>query len=173
MNRAALAAHRRLLAEHGGPTGVDLGRLCVALGWPKTVLAFAERGASVYDLAASYAEAVLRVRPFASGNERMAYLLALMFLTINGAALPASAQEKFAMFRTFELGVIDRPKWAQWMLLRTVAQGGGTVIGVRRNAQGKVTGVGLVKTRAAVAARQRRLRGGPLQNSPHIPMLQN
>jgi len=173
MNRAALAAHRRLLAEHGGATGVDLGRLCVALGWPKTVLAFAERGASVYEVASSYAEAVLRLRPFASGNERMAYLFALMFLTINGAALPASAQEKVAMFRTFAMGVIDRAKWAQWMLLRTVAQGGGTAVGVRRNAQGKVTGVGLVKAGAAVAAPQRRLRGSPLRSAFHIPMLQN
>jgi prophage maintenance system killer protein len=173
MNRAALAAHRRLLAEHGGATGVDLGRLCVVLGWPKTVLAFAERGASVYELASSYAEAVLHLRPFASGNERMAYLFALMFLTINGAALPASAQEKVAMFRTFAMGVIDRAKWAQWMLLRTVAQGGGTAVGVRRNAQGKVTGVGLVKAGAAVAAPQRRLRGSPLRSSFHIPMLQN
>jgi len=71
------------------------------------------------------------------------------------------------------MGVIDRAKWAQWMLLRTVAQGGGTAVGVRRNAQGKVTGVGLVKAGAAVAAPQRRLRGSPLRSAFHIPMLQN
>jgi death-on-curing protein len=173
MNRTALAAHRRLLAEHGGPTAVDLGRLCLALGWPKTVLALAERGASVHELACSYAEAILRVRPFSGSNERMAYLLALMFLAINGVALPAGAQEKYAMFRTFESGVIDRPKFAQWMLMRTVAQGGGTVIGVRRNAQGKVTSLGLVKAGTSAAAPSRRLLAGPLPRSPIMPMLQN
>ena len=61
LNRAVLAAHRRQLAEHGGASGFDLVRLALALGWPKTVLAFTDAQVTLYDLAAAYSEALLRL----------------------------------------------------------------------------------------------------------------
>lgn len=142
LNRSALAAHGRLVAEYGGAPGANLAQLCLVLGWPKTILAFAQGGVSVFDLAVGYAEAVLRLRPFASSNERMAYVLAMLFLTLNGVRLPATNEEHFAMFNAFLVGVLDRHRYAQWMLMRAVAQGCGAVIGVRRKAQGKIVGVG-------------------------------
>ena len=77
---------------------------------------------------------------------------------------PTSPGRRGMSVSTFEEITSTRPERS---LSRALRKNAG------RNAQGKVTGVGLVKTGAAVAAPQRRLRGGPLQNSPHIPMLQN
>jgi death-on-curing protein len=146
LNRVALAAHRRQLAEHGGAAGVDFPRLALALGWPRTVLAFADRRTSLFDLAAAYSEALLRLRPFASGNERMAWLLGRLFLTLNGVQAPAPMVEQLAMFAALRAGRIDRPRYARWMLMRRVVAAGGTVIGVARNREGQVVKVGVLRT---------------------------
>jgi prophage maintenance system killer protein len=172
LNRSALAAHRRLLAEHGGAGGHDLPRLAVALGWPKTVMAFSDARLSIFDLAAGYAEGMLLARPFESGNERMAYLLAMMFLSLNGVSLPAGAAEHLAMFRSFQMRLIDRSRYAQWMVMRAVAPDAGTVIGVRRNAQGRIVGLGLLRTGVGGMATRRRLKG-PSPPALTVPMLQN
>jgi len=152
LNRTALAAHRRLLAEYGGNTAVDMPLLLVAIGWPKTVLAFATGRVTAFELAAAYAEGILRARPFASANERMAHLLALLFLSLNDVEFPRCSTEQIAMLRAFELGAIDRIKYAQWMLMRAVAKEGSTVVSVRSDSRGRVLGVGLLKRGGMPAA---------------------
>jgi|OpeIllAssembly_1097287.scaffolds.fasta_scaffold21961_3 death-on-curing protein len=173
LNRAVLAAHRRQTAEHGGAPGVSLLRLALALGWPKTVLSFADGRLSVYELAAAYTEALLRLRPFESNNERMAYLAGRLFLAVNGAQVPAAAAEQLAMFRALRAGVIGRPRYAQWMLMHRLAQRGAAVIGVARDRSGRVLKVGVLRRgpvpAAAGAARTRRPQE-PLRN---VPMLQD
>ncbi len=172
LNRAVLAAHRRQLAEHGGAPGVDLARLALALGWPKTVLAFTDTRLSLFDLAAAYSEALLRLRPFESNNERMAYLLGKLFLAVNGAQLPAAPAEQMAMFRALRSGAIGRARYAQWMLMRRLVQQGAAVVGVARDRNGKVLKVGVLRRRPA-----RTVAGGaPARaESPtrHVPLLQN
>jgi death-on-curing protein len=172
LNRTVLAAHRRQLAEHGGAPGVNLPRLTLALGWPKTVLAFAETRVSLYDLAAAYSEALLRLRPFESNNERMAYLLGKLFMAINDAQLPAAVAEQVTMFRALRTGAIGRARYAQWMLMRRLVQHGAAVIGVARDRSGRVLKVGVLR-RAAV----RTAAGGTAARSEaphrHVPMLQN
>jgi death-on-curing protein len=172
LNRAVLAVHRRQLAEHGGAPGVDLPRLALALGWPKTVAAFAETRLSVYDLAAAYSEALLRLRPFESNNERMAYLLGKLFLAVNDAQLPAAVAEQMTMFRALRAGAIGRARYAQWMLMRRLVQHGAAVIGVARDRSGRVLKVGVLRrasVRAAAGSAASRLEA-PSRN---VPMLQN
>jgi death-on-curing protein len=164
-NRVALAAHRRLLAEHGGAQGVDLSRLALALGWPKTVLAFAEKRVSLFDLAAAYSEAILRVRPFASGNERMAWLLGKLFLALNGLQMPASLRDQLTMFTALRAGRIDRPRYARWLLLRRVVFSG-AVIGVGRDRSGRVVKVGVLRPGAVRAA-------GRTGAAPNVPLLRD
>jgi death-on-curing protein len=172
LNRAVLAAHRRQLAEHGGAPGVDLARLALALGWPKTVLAFTDTRLSLFDLAAAYSEALLRLRPFESNNERMAYLLGKLFLAVNGARLPAAPAEQMAMFRALRSGAIGRARYAQWMLMRRLVQQGAAVVGVARDRNGKVLKVGVLRRRPA-----RTVAGGAparAESPPrHVPLLQN
>jgi death-on-curing protein len=174
LNRVALALHRRQLAEHGGAPGFDLVRLSMALGWPKTVAHFAPRHVTFHDLAAAYADGVLRLRPFESGNERTAYLLANLFLLLNGAAPPASRQERLAVFTAFAAGAIRRPQYAQWMSMRRLAErsGAGTVVGVRRDARGRLVGVGLLRA-APKRDGARRARSLPAPALPAVPLLKD
>ena len=149
LNRTVLAAHRRQTAEHGGAPGVDLPQLTLALGWPRTVLAFAEGRLPVFDLAAAYTEALLRLRPFESNNDRMAYLAGRLFLAVNGAQMPGAAAEQLAMFQALRAGAIGRARYAQWMLMRHLVQRGAAVIGVARDRSGRVLKVGVLRRRAA------------------------
>jgi death-on-curing protein len=169
LNRTVLAAHRRQLAEHGGASGVDLSRLALALGWPKTVLAFADSRVTVYDLAAAYSEALLRLRPFDSNNERLAYLLAKLFLSLNGAQMPAAPAEQVSMFHALRGGVIGRTRYAKWMLMRRLVQQGAAVIGVARDRSGRVLKVGVLRRSAARAPAS----GAPAAQAPAavVPML--
>jgi death-on-curing protein len=164
-----LATHRRQLAEHGGASGVDLPRLALAMGWPKTVLAFADGRVSIYDLAAAHSEALLRLRPFESGNERMAYIASRLFLALNGEQMPATAAEQLAMFLVLRTGTVDRARFAQWMLMRRLVQRGAAVIGVARDRSGRVLKVGVLRrsdahasTRGTPAARQAPALGVPM-----------
>jgi death-on-curing protein len=169
LNRAVLAAHRRQVAEYGGAPGVDLPRLALALGWPKTVLAFADRRLTVYDLAAAYVEGVLRLRPFESSNERMAHIVGRLFLAVNGAQLPAAAAEQLAMLLALRTGAIGRARYAQWMLMRRLVQQGAAVIGVARDRSGRVLKVGVLRRSAARAPAS----GAPAAQAPAavVPML--
>lgn len=172
LNRTMLAAHRRQLAEHGGAPGADLAQLALAMGWPKTVLAFADGRVSTYDLAAAYSEALLRLRPFESGNERMAYIAGRLFLAVNGAQMPASAAEQLAMFLALRAGSIDRARYARWMLMRRLVQRGAAVIGVARDPSGRVLKVGVLRRSETHAS----ARGAPAaRRTPAlgVPILQN
>jgi death-on-curing protein len=150
LNRAVLAAHRRLLAEHGGASGVSLSRLALALGWPKTVLAFADARVTLFDLAAAYSEGLLRLRPFDSNNERMAFLLGRLFLALNDTQLPVAAAEQIAAFRALRAGAISRARYAQWMLMRRLVSQGAAVIGVARDRSGRVLKVGVLRRAEAL-----------------------
>jgi len=172
LNRAVLAAHRRQLAEHGGAPGADLPRLALALGWPKTVLAFSDSRLSLYDLAAAYSEALLRLRPFESNNERMAFLLGKLFLAVNGAPLPAALAEQVIMFRALRAGTIGRARYAQWMLMRRLVPQGAAVIGVARDRSGRVLKVGVLR-RSQLRAAAGNVPAGKGTTPLTVPMLQN
>jgi death-on-curing protein len=172
LNRAVLAAHRRQLAEHGGAAGVSLARLALALGWPKTVLAFTDTRLSLFELAAAYSEALLRLRPFESNNERMAYLLGKLFLAVNGAQSPVAPAEQLVMFRALRSGAIGRARYAQWMLMRRLVQQGAALVGVARDRNGRVLKVGVLRRRPPRAVSG----GAPARaeaTSRHVPLLQN
>jgi len=173
LNRVALALHRRQLAEHGGAPGFDLVRLSMALGWPKTVSILAEGRASVNDLAAAYADGILRLRPFESGNERTAYLLAHLFLALNGAKLPATKHERLAVFTALAAGALTRAQYAQWMTMREFADrsNAATVVGVRRDPKGRVVGVRVWRAGGKPGALRRLPRAAA--EAPPVPMLEN
>lgn len=161
MNRTAIAIHGRQAAEHGGTPGVDTLRLAAALGWPRTLYEFTDRCGSPFDVAAAYTEGVLCLRPFVSGNLRTGYLLAIVFLGINGVRMPPRATDQLAPLRAFAAGDVDRRGLARWLQLRSMAQDGRTVVGVRRDRAGRVVGVGVlvpggrhsaVRSRSPVAA---------------------
>jgi len=89
----ALAIHDRQLAEHGGGSGVrDQAMLESALARPVNQWFYGEEDPA--RLAAAYAFGLARNHPFVDGNKRTAWVLARLFLALNGHALrfdPADA----------------------------------------------------------------------------------
>lgn len=122
LDRVAIAAYDRFQAEHGGrPHSHDPVRLSAALAWPRTIAAFSDGRAQLTVLAAYHARAVLRLRPFAAGNEAMACLLTMLFLRLNGVVLTAPVLEKYAVFLAFAGERINFLALARWLRRRNLA----------------------------------------------------
>jgi death-on-curing protein len=88
--RDAVAIHERLLAAHGGPSGVrDMGLLESALARPRQLEAYGQ-DVDVIALAAAYTAGVVQNHPFVDGNKRTGFVLGVLFLEMNGARFEAS-----------------------------------------------------------------------------------
>lgn len=109
-----LALHEMSLSEHGGSAGLrDEGLLDSVLGKPLNQ--FAHGSPSAFDLAASHACGVAKNRPFIDGNERMAFVVAITFLELNGFEFFAT--EADAALRTLALaaGEMTETAYAAWL----------------------------------------------------------
>jgi death-on-curing protein len=112
--QAVLALHERLLAEHGGASGIlDEGLLDAALASPKNHFAF-ER-ADILRLAAAYAYALTQNHPFADGNKRVALTVAGVFMEMNGFRLEASERDAAQATRALSSREIDEAGFATWL----------------------------------------------------------
>jgi death-on-curing protein len=110
----ALALHERLLAEHGGVPGLlDEGLLDAALAAPRNRRAYGR--ADAFRLAAAYANALTRNRPFSDGNKRVAFTVAGVFLEINGFRLEAPEAEAVAAVLALTERKLDEAQFAAWL----------------------------------------------------------
>ena len=116
--RTALAVHRRQLAEHGGADGVrDAGLLSSALARPMNRRAYEESAdlADRAELAAAYAHGIITNHPFVDGNKRTGYVVAVLFLRLNGLVLRASSDDKYLTIYGLAAGTISEPDLANWI----------------------------------------------------------
>lgn len=110
------AVHKRQLAEHGGAAGIrDASLLASALAKPKHLYAYAENELTLSRLAAAYAFGIARNHPFVDGNKRTAFVVAVLFLRINGYTLVASQEEKYETFLALAGGRMDQDSLAVWL----------------------------------------------------------
>ena len=113
LDDTVLAIHNRQIAEHGGLAGVrDAGALASALDRPKNKFAYADP--DIFDLAAAYGFGLATNHPFADGNKRTAYVVSVLFLTLNGYRLEASQDEKYRTFLELAAGNIKEVQLAAW-----------------------------------------------------------
>ena len=113
----ALAIHDRQLAEHGGGTGVrDIGMLESALGRPVNQWHYGENDPAA--LAAAYAFGVARNHPFIDGNKRTAWVVARLFLALNGHSLVFLAQDAIATVLALATGDLAEDELANWFRTR-------------------------------------------------------
>jgi len=110
---AALAIHEQLLAEHGGPSGVNEGRLEAALGSPRNHFTYGER--NIFRLATAYAFAITRDHPFRDGNKRVALTLAGLFLELNGVRLEATESSAAEALIALSAREMDEEGFAKWL----------------------------------------------------------
>jgi death-on-curing protein len=108
------ALHERLLAEFGGLGGIrDAGLLDSALARPQQLFAYGQP--SGFDLAAAYAFGLVRNHPFLDGNKRVAFVVAVLFLELNGKRFTAPEAE--AALKTLALAAreLDEAGYAAWL----------------------------------------------------------
>ena len=117
----AMAIHDRQLAEHGGGSGVrDPGMLESALARP--INAWAYGADDPADLAAAYAFGVARNHPFVDGNKRTAWVLARLFLALNGHALRFAASDAVGVMLALAAGKLSDSELADWLRQRLASE---------------------------------------------------
>lgn len=113
--RDALALHDRLLALHGGASGVrDEGLLESALARPRQYFAYS-RKADVIQMAAAYASGIVRNHPFADGNKRTGFVVGILFLELNGYRFSASEEDATQAVLALASGVLDEAGYTAFL----------------------------------------------------------
>lgn len=113
--RDALAIHDRLLALHGGATGLrDLGLLESALARPRQHHAYAKKP-DIIELAALYTAGIVRNHPFADGNKRAGFVIGVIFLELHGFGFMASEEDAAQAVMGLASGMLDEASYTAWL----------------------------------------------------------
>lgn len=109
----AFAVHERQLAEHGGLAGIkDAGLLESAVNRPLNKHAYGEDDPFV--LAAAYAFGIARNHPFNDGNKRTAWVMARLFLRLNGISIAFDKADAIGMVLALASGELEEGAVADW-----------------------------------------------------------
>ena len=109
-----LAIHEMVLAQHGGLAGVrEEGMLESALSKPQNLLAYGTP--SLADMAASYAAGILLNHPFLDGNKRTGFMVAAVFLEVNGRTLTATEESVVENTMALAAGALKESGYAAWL----------------------------------------------------------
>lgn len=109
-----LALHDEAMAEFGGAGGLrDAGLLESALARPRNRVAYGKRP-TVFDLAGAYCVGVARNHPFVDGNKRVAFLVAAVFLDLNGYRLTAAELDVVETIGRVAEGRISETALSAW-----------------------------------------------------------
>jgi len=114
LREVVLLLHEQSLAQFGGSTGVrDEGLMDSALGKPQNLYAYGKP--SLFELAASYAFGLVKNHPFIDGNKRAGFVVAVLFIELNGYRFQAT--EVDAALRTLALaaGGMTETAYADWL----------------------------------------------------------
>jgi len=111
-----LAIHDRILAEHGGSSGVrDEGLLESALARPQQLFAYADPPPDLADLAASLTFGIAKNHPFVDANKRTAIVSCMTFLALNGADLTAPMDERYVSILGLAEGTMSAEQFGAWL----------------------------------------------------------
>jgi death-on-curing protein len=109
-----LAVHEMMLAQHGGLAGVrDEGMLESALSKPQHRYTYGSPGLA--ELAASYAAGIILNHPFLDGNKRTGFMVAAVFLEVNGYVLTASEESVVENTLALAAGKLKESGYAAWL----------------------------------------------------------
>ena len=116
----ARAVHDRQLAEHGGLSGVkDAGLLDSAMSRPLNKFGYGET--DLCALAAAYAFGIARNHPFADGNKRTAWVMARLFLQLNGVAIAFDKTDAIRTMLALASGTLEEDALAAWFRTHLVS----------------------------------------------------
>jgi death on curing protein len=107
--------HFEQLNEHGGSHGIrDQRALESALARPQQKHAYDE-DTDFADLAAAYAFGIARSHPFVDGNKRTAFVIAEIFLGLNGYEIETTDEDVAETFMRLADGKLTEKKLAEWI----------------------------------------------------------
>ena len=111
---AVRAIHHEQILEHGGLQGIrNATALEAALARPRQRWEVEELS-TIPQLAAAYAEALIQAHPFADGNKRSGFLVAVVFLGLNGFRFQASNEEVVLMICRLAAGELPWADFQAW-----------------------------------------------------------
>ena len=111
---AVLAIQGMLLARFGGLGGIrDEGLLDSALNRPLHLFHYGEP--SLFELAAAYAEGIVKNHPFLDGNKRAGFMAAYTFLGLNGQQLQAPEEEAVLQTLALAADAIGAAEFSGWL----------------------------------------------------------
>ncbi len=109
------AAHTDQIREHGGLIGLrDENALETALARPRQRWHY-EPGTDIADLAAAYMFGLSSSHPFRDGNKRISFLVAAIFLELNGRRFEATDDEVVETAIRLPSGALKESDWADWI----------------------------------------------------------
>lgn len=113
--RDVLAIHDRLLALHGGASGVrDRGLLESALARPRQHHAYAD-SPDILEMATLCTAGVVRNHPFVDGNKRTGFVIGVLFLELNGFEFKASEEDATQAVTSLAAGTLDESGYRAWL----------------------------------------------------------
>lgn len=111
---AVRAIHHEQILEHGGLQGIrHATALEAALARPRQRWDYGDLS-TIPELAAAYAEAIIRAHPFADGNKRSGFLVAVVFLGLNAFSFHASNESVVVMIRRLAAGELPWGELVDW-----------------------------------------------------------
>jgi death-on-curing protein len=114
--RDAIALNSRLLALHGGASGLrDGGLLASALARPRQQLAYAA-SPDLVEMAAAYTAGIVRNHPFVDGNKRTGFVIGILFLELNGYRFQASEEAAAQAVIALAAGSTDEAGYGSFLL---------------------------------------------------------
>ena len=115
----AEAVHFDLLRTHGGMPGVrDQAALESALARGRQRLAY-EPGSDLASLAAAIGYGLARNHPFNDGNKRVAFVVMVVFLGLNGLDLKVPETEVVTVVPDVAAGELSEDGLAEWLRAHT------------------------------------------------------
>lgn len=109
------AVHWDQIREHGGLAGVrDDGALESALGRPRHKWHYQET-TELPTLAAAYGFGLCRNHPYRDGNKRVAFVVMVVFLELNGLSFKAEEREVVTVMLALASGRLSENELASWL----------------------------------------------------------
>ncbi|MDF3130297.1 type II toxin-antitoxin system death-on-curing family toxin [Kiritimatiellaeota bacterium B1221] len=103
-----------LLGRFGGLEGLrDEGLLDSALSRPLQL--FHYESPSIFELASTYAQWIVKNHPFLDGNKRAGFMAAYTFLGANGYSLQAPETEAVLQTVALAAGEVSAVQYAKWL----------------------------------------------------------
>lgn len=113
------AVHLDQLREHGGKAGVrDENALESALARPRQVWHY-DTDVDLPTLAAAYGFGLCRNHPYHDGNKRVAFIVTVVFLELNGLAFDAEEAEVVTTMVALAAGHLPEDELAAWLRAHT------------------------------------------------------